>query len=564
MKTTVKGIVLFFIVLAFCATGRILFVASRLGRPSSLTLAVRTNGWRDNRSPSLSYGYERLLEGVSSADKSVSQSTKDSSIQRARQSAMNVSTRSVSQSTKDSSIQRARQSAMNVSTRSVSQSTKDSSIQRARQSAMNVSTRSVSQSTKDSSIQRARQSAMNVSTRSVSQSTKDSSIQRARQLATHVSTRSVSQSTKSVSTNVSTQRVNQSTKSVSTQSVSQSSKTVSSKTTDTDSPKDKRHSTLRYSQWMIDVPCLAKIASSPMYLKSMNTDEFLCCLKSIRDSIPLGLSLQDQSTLQSAKFSKWFIETLPVRDIPRFGSCAVVASASSLKKYRYGKEIDSHDAVFRFNASPTVGYEHLVGRRTTVRVINSQLPYHYNSSKPTLISSMLEHSDKDLIIFERDEIPSAAVGENPVNATAVKENPAKAAAVINSSLLWDKSKWNPISKYMTLRHKFPNVPYYLTHPVFTFFSQWRMLQYYSSGQFHEASSGFVGVLLASFICDSVTSYEVATNDPFSSRMAYYYGYTFDYSQSWHPLRIERELLLKMGKCRPRTTTCTINIADAVC
>lgn len=324
----------------------------------------------------------------------------------------------------------------------------------------------------------------------------------------------------------------------------------------TEQPEEKqRPHTLSYSLWAKNVSCLASLASSPKNFQSMNRTSLLCCLKSVRDAIPLGLTQQDRSTLEKVQFSRSFIKSLPERDLPRFGRCAVVASASTLRKHQYGKEIDSHDAVFRFNEAPTVGYERFVGRRTTVRVINSQLPYRYKPSKPTLFSNLLSHPENNTIIFERDEIPAVAVGESN-RITRQK----------NASILWNHSNWKPINKYFKLRQKFPNVSYYLIHPVFGFFSMKRLVQI-STGikSLHEASSGFVGVLLATLLCDSVTSYEVANNDPQSAYAPYYYSReSFDYLKNWHPLTHERVLIRKMGKCRRRTTICRINIADTVC
>jgi hypothetical protein len=53
-----------------------------------------------------------------------------------------------------------------------------------------------------------------------------------------------------------------------------------------------------------------------------------------------------------------------------FDSCAIVFSSGKLVDRGLGASIDGHDAVFRMNDAPSVGFEHDVGKRTTVRVAN--------------------------------------------------------------------------------------------------------------------------------------------------------------------------------------------------
>ena len=59
-------------------------------------------------------------------------------------------------------------------------------------------------------------------------------------------------------------------------------------------------------------------------------------------------------------------------ELPAYGSCAVVGSSGQLLARQYGAWIDTHDAVFRSNVAPTIGFENAVGNKTNVRVCNGR------------------------------------------------------------------------------------------------------------------------------------------------------------------------------------------------
>ena len=71
--------------------------------------------------------------------------------------------------------------------------------------------------------------------------------------------------------------------------------------------------------------------------------------------------------------SEKLLNVLPDRDLlneTHYGSCAIVGSAGLLLTQEFGREIDEHEAIFRFNIAPAKGFEKHVGSRTTLRLIN--------------------------------------------------------------------------------------------------------------------------------------------------------------------------------------------------
>lgn len=58
------------------------------------------------------------------------------------------------------------------------------------------------------------------------------------------------------------------------------------------------------------------------------------------------------------------------------GRCAVVGSSGVLLEQDVAAEIDAHDSVFRFNVAPLVGYEHIVGHKTTHRFVSHSTIRH--------------------------------------------------------------------------------------------------------------------------------------------------------------------------------------------
>ncbi|XP_038709244.1 sialyltransferase-like protein 2 [Tripterygium wilfordii] len=54
----------------------------------------------------------------------------------------------------------------------------------------------------------------------------------------------------------------------------------------------------------------------------------------------------------------------------QFGRCAVIGNSGDLLQTRFGKEIDSYDAVIRENGAPIQNYTEYVGKKSTFRLLN--------------------------------------------------------------------------------------------------------------------------------------------------------------------------------------------------
>ena len=68
-----------------------------------------------------------------------------------------------------------------------------------------------------------------------------------------------------------------------------------------------------------------------------------------------------------------FFPAQPLLEHQSFNTCAVVSSSGSLHGSGLGAFIDSHDLVPRFNNAPTDKHEEAVGRKTDIRIVNSQV-----------------------------------------------------------------------------------------------------------------------------------------------------------------------------------------------
>ncbi|XP_078609556.1 beta-galactoside alpha-2,6-sialyltransferase 2-like [Branchiostoma floridae x Branchiostoma japonicum] len=203
-----------------------------------------------------------------------------------------------------------------------------------------------------------------------------------------------------------------------------------------------------------------------------------------------------------------------------FNSCAVVSSSHALRFHSYGQEIDSHDAVLRFNCAPTHKFEQFVGNRTDFRLINTQIPHRYCTE---------EFWSENSTIFRRGTLVIRNM--NAINLQRQK-------------ISTKRDKFRCFDNLIKYKEAYPNraLPF-IQRPQFGNGVLAELVEFCNSTNMCDTkmkpnlSSGILGVVMMMHLCDWIYVYELVPSNKDDTELMYYYNE--ERQHGWHPYSHER-------------------------
>ncbi|XP_014245125.1 beta-galactoside alpha-2,6-sialyltransferase 2 isoform X2 [Cimex lectularius] len=225
-----------------------------------------------------------------------------------------------------------------------------------------------------------------------------------------------------------------------------------------------------------------------------------------------------ESAFQSSPVRFAVPKTKLIEDYEHYNNCAIVSNSGALN----GSNLDSHDLVLRFNHAPTIGYEKDVGRKTTIRILNSQVvsKKHFKFLKNKMYSGI------KILVWD------------PCNYTSTLTQ-------------WkNKPDFDVFTPYVKHRRAKPKTNLHLLDPRILW-TLWDFIQAHTSVRIRRnpPSSGFLGIALLLPHCSKIRLFEYIPSLRMTPR-CHYFDNEVDSSCTfgvWHPLAAEKILSLAMNE-----------------